>query len=122
MCLFLLSAFAHRVSLLLSMRVVFSSTILILSVYILYVWDKLKVLYGFPRLQIYLKSEVAYLFTQNDRTTKQNKQANQTNKHTQKQKHKTTKQTNAISYHGNLVWCRGCAIQCKPRPSPRPIS
>ena len=54
--------------------------------------------------------------------SKRNKQTKQTNKHTHKQKHKTTKQTNEISYHGNLVWCRGCAIQCKARPSPRPIS
>ena len=54
--------------------------------------------------------------------SKTNKQTKQTNTHTHKKKHKTTKQTNEISYHGNLVWCRGCAIQCKARPSPRPIS
>ena len=49
--------------------------------------------------------------------SKTNKQTKQTNTHTHKQKHKTTKQTNEISYHGNLVWCRGCAIQCEDKHS-----
>ena len=56
--------------------------------------------------------------------SKTNKQTiqTQTQTHTHKQKHKTTKQANEISNHGNLVWCRECAIQCNSRPSPRPIS
>ena len=55
--------------------------------------------------------------------SKRNKQTKQTNTHTHTNKNikQGNKQTK-ISNHGNLVWCRGCATQCKPRPSPRPIS
>ena len=71
------------------------------------------------------KSDVVYLFIQNDRNAKINTHTSKPYKHKHTHTNKNIKQRNKqmkISNHGNLVWSRECAIQCKPRPSPRPIS